>query len=70
MLNHAFIADTGNKQEFASYLIYDVCCLQMVMRWFQYSIADFENTYNPPNGGHVVMERRGGEVSVTPLTSS
>eukprot|EP00612_Vaucheria_litorea_P002663 CAMPEP_0171458714 /NCGR_PEP_ID=MMETSP0945-20130129/4282_1 /TAXON_ID=109269 /ORGANISM="Vaucheria litorea, Strain CCMP2940" /LENGTH=97 /DNA_ID=CAMNT_0011984577 /DNA_START=575 /DNA_END=864 /DNA_ORIENTATION=+ len=33
----------------------------MVMRWFQYSIADFENTFNPPNGGYVVMERIQGE---------
>ncbi len=28
------------------------------MRWYQYSIADFEATYNPPNAGFVVMERR------------
>jgi hypothetical protein len=27
------------------------------MRWFQYSIADFEQTFNPPNGGYVVLER-------------
>ncbi|CAM9141485.1 unnamed protein product, partial [Phaeothamnion confervicola] len=30
----------------------------LVMRWFQYSIHDFEETLNPPNGGFVVMERR------------
>lgn len=28
------------------------------MRWFQYSIADFEETLNPENGGFVVMERK------------
>ncbi len=28
------------------------------MRWYQYSIADFEATYNAPNGAFVVMERR------------
>ncbi len=28
------------------------------MRWYQYSIADFEATTNPPNGGFVVMERK------------
>ncbi len=28
------------------------------MRWHQYTIADFEATYNPPNGGFVVMERK------------
>ncbi len=28
------------------------------MRWHQYTIADFEETYNPPNGGFVVMERK------------
>jgi broad specificity phosphatase PhoE len=31
-----------------------------LMRWFQYSIADFEATYNPPNGAFVVMERKRG----------
>jgi hypothetical protein len=31
--------------------------MQLVMRWFQYSIADFEQTFNPPNGGYVVLER-------------
>lgn len=30
----------------------------LVMRWFQYSIADFEETLNPANGGFVVMERK------------
>ncbi|CAN0087457.1 unnamed protein product [Ectocarpus sp. 4 AP-2014] len=30
----------------------------LVMRWFQYSIADFEETLNPENGSFVVMERR------------
>jgi len=29
----------------------------LVMRWFQYSISDFEDSKNPPNGGFVVMER-------------
>ncbi|CAM9937067.1 unnamed protein product [Scytosiphon promiscuus] len=33
----------------------------LVMRWFQYSIADFEETLNPANGGFVVMERRAKE---------
>lgn len=32
--------------------------LQLVMRWFQYSIADFEESFNPENGSFVVMERR------------
>lgn len=31
---------------------------QLVMRWFQYSIADFEETLNPENGSFVVMERK------------
>ncbi|CAM9538018.1 unnamed protein product [Ectocarpus fasciculatus] len=30
----------------------------LVMRWFQYSIADFEETLNPENGSFVVMERK------------
>jgi broad specificity phosphatase PhoE len=30
----------------------------LVMRWFQYSINDFEQTDNPNNGDFVVMERR------------
>ncbi|CAM9728328.1 unnamed protein product, partial [Chrysoparadoxa australica] len=30
----------------------------LVMRWFRYSILEFESTFNPPNGGFVVMERR------------
>lgn len=34
------------------------------MRWFQYSIADFEETLNPENGGFVVMERREKEDTV------
>ena len=38
--------------------------LQLVMRWFQYSIADFEETLNPENGGFVVMERREKEDTV------
>lgn len=25
----------------------------LVMRWFQYSISDFEESINPPNGGVV-----------------
>mmetsp|Transcript_27610 Transcript_27610/g.36226 ORF Transcript_27610/g.36226 Transcript_27610/m.36226 type:complete len:304 (-) Transcript_27610:154-1065(-) len=29
----------------------------LVMRWFQYTIQDFEESHNPPNGGCVVMER-------------
>ncbi|CAN0437351.1 unnamed protein product, partial [Laminaria digitata] len=36
----------------------------LVMRWFQYSIADFEETLNPANGGFVVMERRVKEDTV------
>lgn len=37
------------------------------MRWFQYSIADFEETLNPANGGFVVMERRAKETTVCAL---
>lgn len=50
--------------------LYPVSCLclltlvQLVMRWFQYSIADFEETLNPANGGFVVMERRAKEDTV------
>src|SRR3546814_5532339 len=33
------------------------------MRWFQYTINDFEESYNPPNAGFVVMERTGKHVS-------
>ena len=28
------------------------------MRWFQYSIEDFEESSNPPNGSFIVMERK------------
>ena len=28
-----------------------------LMRWFHYSIQDFEESYNPDNGKFVVMER-------------
>lgn len=28
-----------------------------LMRWFQYSVEEFENTVNPCNGGVIVMER-------------
>lgn len=38
--------------------------LQLVMRWFQYSIADFEETLNPENGTFVVMERKEKEDTV------
>lgn len=38
--------------------------LQLVMRWFQYSIADFEETLNPENGSFVVMERKEKEDTV------
>ena len=34
------------------------------MRWFQYSIADFEQTINPANGAFVVMERRSKKKTV------
>ena len=40
------------------------------MRWFQYSIADFEETLNPANGGFVVMERRVKEDTVRHASSS
>lgn len=36
------------------------------MRWFQYSIADFEETLNPENGGFVVMERKAKPTTVSP----
>lgn len=39
---------------------------QLVMRWFQYSIADFEETLNPANGGFVVMERKSKPSMVSP----
>lgn len=29
----------------------------LIMRWFQYSISDFEESLNPPNGGLVVINR-------------
>ena len=29
-----------------------------LMRWFHYTIGDFEESFNPPNGGLVVMERQ------------
>lgn len=28
-----------------------------LMRWFQYTVNDFEASFNPPNAGFVVMER-------------
>eukprot|EP00639_Heterosigma_akashiwo_P014949 CAMPEP_0206367104 /NCGR_PEP_ID=MMETSP0294-20121207/3846_1 /ASSEMBLY_ACC=CAM_ASM_000327 /TAXON_ID=39354 /ORGANISM="Heterosigma akashiwo, Strain CCMP2393" /LENGTH=291 /DNA_ID=CAMNT_0053813291 /DNA_START=154 /DNA_END=1029 /DNA_ORIENTATION=- len=28
-----------------------------LMRWFQYSVEDFEESHNPPNGGVVIMEK-------------
>ena len=31
---------------------------QLIMRWFQYSISDFEESLNPPNGGLVVVNRK------------
>lgn len=30
----------------------------MLMRWFQYTIQDFENSLNPPNASFLVLERR------------
>ena len=27
------------------------------MRWFQYTVQDFENSTNPPNGAIVVLDR-------------
>jgi len=30
----------------------------LLMRWFQYTISDFEQSHNPPNAAFVVMERR------------
>lgn len=41
-----------------------------MMRWFQYSISDFEETLNPTNGGFVVMERKTEVVTVRMVTSS
>lgn len=33
-------------------------CAQLVMRWFQFTIADFEESINPPNGGLIIVERK------------
>jgi|TARA_B110000008_G_scaffold212158_1_gene211126 hypothetical protein len=32
-----------------------------LMRWFQYSVDDFEETYNPTNGSLNIMERHENE---------
>lgn len=29
-----------------------------LMRWFQWTVEQFESTYNPPNGGLAVMVRQ------------
>jgi hypothetical protein len=39
-----------------------ICGLQFLMRWFQYTVNDFEESVNPPNGGIVIMERIEKEV--------
>lgn len=32
-----------------------------LMRWFKYSVEEFEKTTNPENGGMVIMERQDGQ---------
>lgn len=41
----------------------------LLMRWFQYTIMDFEHTINPSNGEVYVMERKVNEYTVCALNS-
>lgn len=53
----------GVKQHVALTPSNTLCVVaQFLMRWFQYTVSDFENSFNPPNAGFVVMERTGKHV--------
>lgn len=58
LLGHSTLMAGGSLGDSSARLSRPLMCVQLVMRWFQFTIADFEESINPPNGGLIIVERK------------
>ena len=54
-----FRAEQQNFDDFNICIVTHGLTLRLfLMRWFQYSVDEFEDSYNPDNGAVIVLERK------------